>query len=508
MMDAEIEMLSEDIVIDMERNTVECTFIFHNTGEAREVLMGFPGKLREELGSYFSDDVSLSLRNFKAFANDIELPVRKEPGIQPEIPLPDYSEWFTFTVSFAEDEKVTVRNTYTYEPSYDSIGNVMTGYVLQTGAVWKGKIGKARVEFKLGSLQPWQIEQLMPGGFRFKGNSIVWERTNIEPSYDLKLVYNNWYYSKDYLAMMEANDEDASDILQKIEKYKEIRRLAEEKDEESLLEEYAAAAGNKDVVLTAYIAGFLPGKKIPDDAPALGEIEIVPYGTAYRISCDVKSLYSPDVVMRITHEEDGNTIVDSEVKKASTYIILKPEFEYEISVSVKDWMDRTAEKTVRFKVPSEEPGKDGNPGGGGTDNGQNAEDNPEGSNAGNADNVDNESNTGKEGIDGDAGNEAKRDPNSSEEPGTTAPNDNNTAGGGADNEVDESRLKRAEESGLANANQSTVDVDMTAGGIYSPGKDSEPTEKSSRKTLYWILGSVVALGCLAAGFFSYTKRES
>lgn len=511
MMDSEIEMLSEDIIIDMDRNTVECTFVFYNTGEARDVLMGFPGKLREELGSFFSNDVSLSLRNFRAFANGKELPVEREPGIQPEIALPDYSEWFTFTVSFAEDEKVTVRNTYTYEPTYDSIGNVTTGYVLKTGAVWKGKIGKARVEFKLGSIQPWQIEQLKPGGFRFKGNSIVWERTNIEPVYDLKLVYNNWFYSKDYLAAMEANEEDASDILQKIEKYKEIKRMAEEMDEESLLAEYAIAAENKDVVLTAYIAGFLPNKKIPDDAPVLGEIEITPYGTAYHISCDVKSLYSPDVLMRITHEDEGNIVVDSEVTKASTYIILKPEFEYEISVSVKDWLDRTAVKTVRFKIPSEESGDD-NPDVSGPGNDNDAQEIDE-SNAGNAVDNGNEGDVDKESIDSNGDSEAKEDGTvkSSESSETEASNDSKTADG-TDRENDGARPKGAEESEPINAVQSTGDEIKAAGNTNYPEstlpKDGEPAKRSSRKTLYWIFGAVVALGCLAAGFFSYIRSKS
>lgn len=258
MMDGIVEMVSEDIVIDMDRNTVECTFEFRNTGEARDVLMGFPGKLREELGSSFSDDVSLSLDNFKAFVNGEELPVKREKGVQPEIALPDYSEWFTFTVPFREGETVIVRNTYDYVPSYNSIGDVTTGYVLQTGATWKGKIGKARVEFKLGSIQPWQIEQLKPGGFKFVGNSIVWERKNIEPAYDLQVLYNIWHYSEDFLAMMEANGEDTGETLSKIEKYREIQQLAQVKDEETLLAEYGMAAENRDSVLTAYIAGFLP----------------------------------------------------------------------------------------------------------------------------------------------------------------------------------------------------------------------------------------------------------
>ncbi len=495
MMDAIVEMASEEIVIDMDRNTVECTFEFRNTGEARDVLMGFPGKLREELGSSFSDDVSLSLDNFKAFVNGEELPVKREKGIQPDIAMPDYSEWFTFTVPFKEGETVIVRNTYDYVPSYNSIGDVTTGYVLQTGATWKGKIGKARVEFKLGSIQPWQIEQLKPGGFKFEGNSIVWERKNIEPAYDLQVLYNIWHYSEDYLAMMEANGEDAGDILSKIEKYKEIQQLAQAKDEVTLLAEYGMAAENKDPVLTAYIAGFLPNTQIPDDAPVLGEIEIIPYGTAYHISCDVKSLYSPDVMLMITHEEEGNAVIDSQVEKASTYIILKPEIEYDISITVKDWLDRTAVKTTKFRIPSEEAGQEENPDRAGTD---------ETGNAGNGTNGTNE--TDKTDNTGDASNVPKgtNEPNGTVKAAETLAAD--TAG--ANTTDNEHQRDGTDEAMGKNAGQNSGDTGLEpAESTNYPGNSTSKAEESDtkNKTLLWILAAFVALGCLAAGFYSYMR---
>jgi len=492
MMDAVVEMVSEDIVIDMEKNKVDCTFKFRNTGEARDVLMGFPGKLREDLGSSFSDDVSLSLSNFKAFVNGEEVPVTREQGIQPEIALPDYSEWFTFTVPFKEGETVTVRNTYDYVPSYNSIGDVTTGYVLQTGATWKGKIGKVRVEFKLGSIKPWQIERLKPGGFKFAGNSIVWERKNIEPAYDLQVIYNIWHYSEDYLAMMEANGEDAGEILSKIDKYREIQQLAQAKDEVTLLDEYNIAAENRDPVLTAYIAGFLPDMQIPDDAPVLGEIEIIPYGTAYHISCDVKSLYSPEVILRISHEENGKAVIDSQVEKASTYIILKPDIEYDISITVKDWLDRTASKATKFRIPSEEKGREENPNRAETDV------------AGKTGNGTNE--TDKSDDTGDT---------SSVPGGTNKPDGTAIADG---TQTDNTAV--AGVSGIGSRRDGTNEAMGTNTGQNSGDTGSEPDENnhypgnsvsnaeesgSNNKTLLWILAAVVALGCMAAGFVSYLK---
>lgn len=500
MMDAVVEMVSEEIVIDMDRNTVECTFEFRNTGEARDVLMGFPGKLREDLGSSFSDDVSLSLDNFKAYVNGEELTVKREKGIQPEISLPDYSEWFTFTVPFKAGETVIVRNTYNYVPSYNSIGDVITGYVLQTGATWKGKIGMARVEFKLGSIQPWQIEQLKPGGFVFEGNSIVWERKNIEPAYDLQVLYNTWHYSEDFLAMMEANDEDAGDILSKIEKYKEIQQLAQAKDEVTLLAEYGIAAENRDPVLTAFIAGFLPNTQIPDDAPVLGEIEIIPYGTAYHISCDVKSLYSPDVMLIITHEEEGKAVIDSQVKKASTYIILKPDIEYEISITVKDWLDRTAAKTTRFRIPSEEERQEENSNRAGTDeagktgDGSNVTEENDRTNMDKTDNFDDVTNIS----------EGTNKPNESVKTDGTQTAD--TAG--VHVAGNENQREGTNETIGANVGKNSGDTrSEQAENNYYPGNSVSKTNEynSNNKTLLWLLAAIAALGCLAAGFISYMR---
>lgn len=351
MKDAEVEMESENIIVDIEKFTVECTFVFHNTGDARDVLMGFPGKLREDLGSDFSDDVSLTLNEFKTFVKDKELPVKREKGVQSDINLPNYSEWFTFTVPFKNEERITVRNTYSFEPSYDSSGYVYTGYVLQTGATWKGRIGKARVEFKLGSIQPWQIERLRPGGFRFEGNSIIWERQDIEPSYDLNLDYNTWHYSSDFLDSLDFNNEEKDRSLFKIEKYKEIKKLAEKSENESLLSEYKKAVEARDTVLAVYVASLLKMVQIPDNVPALGDISITQDAAAYRIDCDIISLYAADILLQVSHMEDEKAVTDLESDTSSCYITLTPGVEYDISIAVTDWLDRIEKKEIKYKVP-------------------------------------------------------------------------------------------------------------------------------------------------------------
>ncbi len=502
MLDAEVEMKSESIIIDIDRSAVECTFTFLNTGEAREVQMGFPGKLSEDMGSSFSDDVSLSLSNFRTFVNGVELPVEKEKGVRPKIDMPFYSEWYTFTVPFDAGETVTVVNTYTYQPTYNSIGDVSTGYVLQTGSTWKGKIGNARVEFKLGSVQPWQIELLRPGGFRFEGNSIIWERSNIEPIYDLEIAYNTWHYSDDFLEMMEANNEDASSILSKIDKYQEIKRLADNNDNESLAAEYTKAEQNRDTVLAVYIAGFMKSGQVPDGIPRLGEISVNPYGTTYNIRCDVQSLYTPSTTLKVSHVEDGELVIDHESSSLSIYIILKSEVEYDISFVARDWLNRTAKKEIKFIVP---------PGG--------AEAQAESERAGDGTaaegTVNNNGAVEATGMneEGSGGTEGDGDTNAPEKTDSTAEGNTvegtgtgDTAGGSGDadsinkdNQVTDKNAKSGGDDPVAAIDNTDLD------------DDSKPPAQSSNegsKAIIWVIIAIVALGCVAAGFFAYIRGKS
>ena len=78
-------------------------------------------------------------------------------------------------------------------------------------------------------------------------------KNNIEPTYDLEILYNTWHYSNEFLEMMEANDEDASTIISKIDKFKEIKKLADNNDKEGLLAEYIKAEQEQTRVARCYM---------------------------------------------------------------------------------------------------------------------------------------------------------------------------------------------------------------------------------------------------------------
>lgn len=349
----DVEMESEEITVDLEKNSVECIFVFHNTGESKNIYMGFPGKLDKSMGGELTEDLNLELGHFKTFVKGKALPVIREKSVQPynaeTLDVSRYSEWFTFTVPFKADERVTVRNTYDFRPSYVSTGDVFTGYVLKTGALWKGSIGSAKVTFKLGKIQPYQVERLQPGGFKFIDNNLIWERNNFEPGYDLNLDYNTWHYSEEFLKDM-AGDEGAK-IKQKIENFNKVKELADKGGTDELLDLYDKAVNERDSILALYIRSNLPEGKIPDVMSALGNIIVENGNGGYHISCDIIGSDSALIKLRISHNENGNAIPDGEFDTPSCYISLTPGIEYTITCTLQDWMDRTVQKTLKYIVP-------------------------------------------------------------------------------------------------------------------------------------------------------------
>lgn len=356
----DVIMESEEITVDLEKNKVECIFVFHNTGKSKNVYMGFPGKLsHEEDGSGLTDAANLELKNFKTFVKGKELPVTYEKStknIDGETSGKlKYSEYYTFTVPFEAGEKVTVRNTYDFIPTYDSMGTVYSGYVLKTGAMWKDTIGSAKVTFKLGKIKPYQIEKLKPGGFKFVGNNIVWERTNFEPKYDLMIEYNTYHYNKEFLD--NSDNGDTTGIRNKIENYNNIKKLGDKGKTEELLSLYNKAVKEKDTILALYISSFLPSDKISNkisyESSTLGEISVARFDDAstkyYTISCDVQGEEPADLERSITHIENGNKFLDAQGENGSS-VRLEPGIEYTITYTLSDWNDHTEQKTLKCKI--------------------------------------------------------------------------------------------------------------------------------------------------------------
>lgn len=352
--ESDVIMESEVITVDLENKNVECIFVFHNTGLSKNIVMGFPGRINENVDSEQTEDVNLEISNFKTYVNGKELPVTQEETTQNNNESSDklnYSEYFTFSIPFNADEKIMVRNTYNFTPTYDSVENVYGGYVLQTGAMWKGPIGSAKVIFKLGNIQPYQIERLQPGGFKFEGNELVWARNDFEPKYDLNLVYNTYYYGADFLKSAILDEVEV--INRKIARYKNVNELADQGNTDELLILYNKAVSERNSVLALYIKSYLPPDKLSDEVATLGNISLESNPNYTDIKCDVIGPEDAFVDLKVSHIENDKVIQDMLLEDRSyDSVNLRPGEEYIITCTLTDWLDRTTQKTIKYKVPN------------------------------------------------------------------------------------------------------------------------------------------------------------
>ncbi len=357
----DVIMESEEIIVDLEKNNVECIFVFHNTGNSKNVYMGFPGQL-DDSDHENTNVVDLEIRNFKTFINGKKLPVTREKSIEKDdlenLNMQDYSEFFTFTVPFQANETITVRNTYDFMPTYDSIGNVYSGYVLETGSMWKGRIGSAKVTFKLGNIKPYQLEKLNPGGFRFEGNTLVWERNDFEPKYNLSVTYNTYRYSPDFY--LNSDETLKREVYLKKNGYDIAKQLASKNDTEGLITLYNKAIKEYNSILALYIASFLPADKIVKESTKIDSMEIQKMYDYYIAKCNIIGQEPVNTQIRVSHLENGNVVEDDLGGGTTSYGLrdLTPGIEYDITYTLTDWMDRTEQKTIKFKVPEQD--SDGN----------------------------------------------------------------------------------------------------------------------------------------------------
>lgn len=359
----DIVMEAEDITVDLDKNTVECIFVFHNTGKDKDILMGFPGKIR--VNEY--DDVfnagDLEIKNFKTYIKGKELPVSREKSLKKDelehLNMQDYSEFFTFTVPFKADEKITIRNTYDFVPTYDSLGSVYCGYILETGAMWKGNIGSAKVTFKLGKIKPYHLEKLNPGGFKFEGNNIVWTRNNFEPTYNLQLTYNGYRFNSEYLTELAESDNNLRlNLIQKMDNYNKVKKLADEGKTKELISLYNKAIKENDSIMALYIASFVPSNKIVKQDTKFGNLEVKKseYDENYYIvNCNTLGEEPVSRHITISHIENGKVIND--VSETVLYGFgtsdLIPGVEYNITFSITDWLGKTQSKTMKYEVPKQ-----------------------------------------------------------------------------------------------------------------------------------------------------------
>ena len=176
-------MKSARVTIHLASERVQCDYVFHNTGPAREVVMGFP----EGAGG----DVSLpepGKAEFLEFRSYVDgNPVQVEP--LPAVQTNGWKRFWVKKVRFEAGQTRTVRNIYVGGGGGSVTGRRLFGYVLSAGASWKGSIGLLTVTVDLTGLGRVSWERIEPPGYTRSENRITWRWANVEPTRDVFMTY-------------------------------------------------------------------------------------------------------------------------------------------------------------------------------------------------------------------------------------------------------------------------------------------------------------------------------
>ena len=332
---ADVVMQSEDINIQVESGLVDCNFVFQNTSDAsQDVLMGFPA--RSKIYEEGPDVRDIDVHDFKAYIDGREVPVKleKEVTLQGSLSsvVGNYESWYVFDVKFPAGAVMNIRNTYRITNSLYAGGDESVGYVLKTGAAWKGKIGHARVVFDLGSIQPYMISEMFPASMVSSGNKVVWERDNIEPYYNLSMMYGKIAYSDEYMSFYSADYKQT--LLDKKTFWEVVSQSIASADNDKLEQLYNQALDKKYFVIARYIECNL--QRGSDEGPtqiAVAEPDI---------SMDAEDFCT----IGVNYLSDGNDLVSGAVQvyhlENSGQVI-----DYTDAYDL-NWLEEYGERTYRF----------------------------------------------------------------------------------------------------------------------------------------------------------------
>lgn len=186
-----IEMARETVELKLNQGVVysTCTFYFVNHGPATEALVGFPEKMRESPYEGDTSPPEPTIQDFTAYVNGSKtsFEIRKfEPN--PELSGLEYNRVFVTRVKFKAGEQVVVKHTYNFQASGNSNGLLNIGYVLKTGALWKGPIGRAEITFDVGRKDySEKLLEISPGNYTYKNGVVSWDLRNIKPTEDINV---------------------------------------------------------------------------------------------------------------------------------------------------------------------------------------------------------------------------------------------------------------------------------------------------------------------------------
>jgi len=185
-----VVMRSARVKIDLASERVECEYVFENTGPATKVLVGFPesgwGDASPPKGA------KTHFREFRSWVDGEEVQVTPRPAKETN---DGYERFWVKEVAFSARQTRVVRNTYLGGGGGDIAGTSFFQYQLSPAASWKGKVGTIEVEMDLTGMGGFSLAGVKPAGHRRSGDTIRWQRSNVEPSpeMDISISYFTGY---------------------------------------------------------------------------------------------------------------------------------------------------------------------------------------------------------------------------------------------------------------------------------------------------------------------------
>ncbi len=182
-----MEQMLVEAKLTPERATIDCRFVFRNTGAATTVRMGFPE-------SGYGDGSG----GFTTFATWVDGVLTRTTIEQPKQRrgYEDFLRWRVKTVRFKRGETRRVRVRYTSPMGRNTSGDRSFSYAVGTGGSWKGPIGDAKITIHI-EYEPSQYILRAGDDLVVSGpGSLVWHKRSFQPQPDagitVSLIASRW----------------------------------------------------------------------------------------------------------------------------------------------------------------------------------------------------------------------------------------------------------------------------------------------------------------------------
>ena len=171
----DIELSYEQVYIYFNDSIdVDCYFHLKNYGPIQEVQIGFPDNR-----VIWGDDIrTITVRDLTT-------------SEQPQVTKKDatgYEKVFLWKTKFNSGELKIINVKYSFEVSWSSAEPYSKfGYILKTGALWRGVIKKADFYIKFKQEIPHPCILASPHNYLYTKDRLEWHFNNIEPDFNLEI---------------------------------------------------------------------------------------------------------------------------------------------------------------------------------------------------------------------------------------------------------------------------------------------------------------------------------